>query len=49
MQATYMIKVSAPKEVIKQTFVEVGISSSNLQTADQSMKFPVANLSLSSQ
>jgi hypothetical protein len=47
MQASYVIKVPALKEVIKQTLVEVDISSSNLQTAvDQLMKFPVFNLPL---
>jgi hypothetical protein len=50
MQASYLIKVPAMKEVIKQTLVEVDISSSNLQAAEeQPVKFPVANLPLSGQ
>ena len=50
MQASYVIKVPALKEVMKQTLGEADISSSNLQTAeDQPMKFPVANLPLSNQ
>jgi len=50
MQASCVIEVPAMKEVIKQTLVELDISSSNLQAAeDQPMKFPVANLPLSSQ
>jgi hypothetical protein len=48
MQASYVVKVHALKEVIKQTLVEVEISSSKLQAADQPMKFPVA-IPLSSQ
>jgi hypothetical protein len=50
MQASYVIKVPALKEVITQTLVEVDVCSLNLQaTEDQPMKLPVANLPLSSQ
>jgi len=50
MQASYVIKVPVLMEVKKQTLVEVDNAPSNLQAAeDQPMKFPVANLPLSSQ